>query len=68
MEPPERAAADGAPGSAGGPPGFGYVPGFLGEPDHRELVARLMSLPFHEVRMRGVAARRTVVHFGWDYG
>jgi alkylated DNA repair protein (DNA oxidative demethylase) len=68
MEPLERSAADDTPGSAAGPPGFGYVSGFLGESDHRELVARLASLPFHEVRMRGVAARRTVVHFGWDYG
>jgi alkylated DNA repair dioxygenase AlkB len=68
MAPLERSVADDAPGPAGGPPGFGYVPAFLGDPDHRELEARLASLPFQEVRMRGVAARRTVVHFGWDYG
>lgn len=26
------------------------------------------ALAFREVRMHGVAARRTVVHYGWDYG
>jgi len=50
------------------PAGFRYVPDVLGETEERDLLARLDALPFHEVRMRGVAARRTVVHYGWDYG
>lgn len=50
------------------PPGFRYEPDFVSEAEERELVQRLERLPFHEVRMRGVAAKRTVVHFGWDYG
>jgi DNA oxidative demethylase len=30
-------------------------------------MAELQRLRFHEVRMHGVAARRTVIHFGFDY-
>jgi alkylated DNA repair dioxygenase AlkB len=50
------------------PAGFRYRPDFLDEAEEGTLVRLLEALPFHEVRMRGVAARRTVVHFGWDYG
>lgn len=50
------------------PPGLSYRPDVLSPAEESELVARLEALPFHEVRMHGVAARRTVVHFGWDYG
>jgi alkylated DNA repair protein (DNA oxidative demethylase) len=49
------------------PPGLVYVSGFLSEDDERALVAEIETYPFHEVRMRGQAARRTVIHFGWDY-
>lgn len=51
-----------------GPPGFRYAPDVLTAAEERELIARLEGLSFQAVRMRGVAARRTVVHFGWDYG
>ena len=30
-------------------------------------MANVEALAYHEVRMHGVVARRTVVHFGWDY-
>lgn len=44
-----------------------YRPGFLEEDEERELLAEIATYPFHEVRMRGQVARRTVIHFGWDY-
>jgi DNA oxidative demethylase len=49
------------------PPGLVYVPDFLSGDDEQELLAEIESYPFHEVRMRGQVARRTVIHFGWDY-
>ncbi len=52
----------------GEPAGFRYVPDFVPEAEERELLERLAGLAFREARMRGVAARRTVVHYGWDYG
>ncbi|HEV8676999.1 MAG TPA: alpha-ketoglutarate-dependent dioxygenase AlkB [Methylomirabilota bacterium] len=60
-------AADPADGAAA-PPGFRYIADVLSADEERELVARLDGLAYREVRMRGVAARRTVVHYGWDYG
>ncbi|HEY0156255.1 MAG TPA: alpha-ketoglutarate-dependent dioxygenase AlkB [Thermoanaerobaculia bacterium] len=53
--------------SADAPAGLVYVPGFLGEDEERELLEEIEAYPFHEVRMRGQVARRTVIHFGWDY-
>ncbi|HEX2123527.1 MAG TPA: hypothetical protein VHL59_17990, partial [Thermoanaerobaculia bacterium] len=53
--------------SAEPPAGFLYTPAFLDEPEERALLALVEALPFHEVRMRGQVARRTVLHFGWDY-
>jgi alkylated DNA repair dioxygenase AlkB len=50
------------------PAGFRYEPDVVSVDEERALVARIETLPFHEVRMRGVAAKRTVVHYGWDYG
>jgi alkylated DNA repair dioxygenase AlkB len=49
------------------PPGFTYVPEFLSWTQEAEIVALVETLPFHEVRMHGVVARRTVIHFGFDY-
>jgi alkylated DNA repair dioxygenase AlkB len=48
-------------------PGFRYAPDFLTEDEERGLLANIDRLEFREVRMHGVVARRTVVHFGWDY-
>jgi alkylated DNA repair dioxygenase AlkB len=49
------------------PEGFTYLADFLSAGDERALVAEVERLPFREVRMHGVVARRTVIHFGWDY-
>ena len=49
------------------PEGFHYSPDFLSEDEERGLLAEIEAYPFHEVRMRGQVARRTVIHFGWDY-
>ncbi|HEX8252170.1 MAG TPA: alpha-ketoglutarate-dependent dioxygenase AlkB [Thermoanaerobaculia bacterium] len=53
--------------SAAAPEGLVYVDDFLGEDEERALLAEIEAYPFHEVRMRGQVARRTVIHFGWDY-
>ena len=58
-------AADRAARAA--PEGLTYRAGFITEAEEAELVGEVEQLPFHEVRMHGVAARRTVIHFGWDY-
>jgi alkylated DNA repair dioxygenase AlkB len=47
--------------------GLLYLPDFLSADDERELLEEIETYPFHEVKMRGQVARRTVIHFGWDY-
>lgn len=49
------------------PPGLLYRPAFLSADEERALLEEVETYPFHEVRMRGQVARRTVIHFGWDY-
>jgi DNA oxidative demethylase len=49
------------------PQGLTYVDAFVTAGEERELLAEIEAYPFHEVRMRGQVARRTVIHFGWDY-
>jgi alkylated DNA repair dioxygenase AlkB len=49
------------------PPGFVYISDFVAVDEERELLREIETYPFHEVRMRGQVARRTVIHFGWDY-
>jgi alkylated DNA repair protein (DNA oxidative demethylase) len=49
------------------PEGFLLREAFLEPDDERALVERVRSLEFHEVRMRGVTARRRVVQYGWRY-
>lgn len=41
---------------------------FLSEEEERELLARIESLDFRAVVMRGAVARRTVRGYGWKYG
>jgi DNA oxidative demethylase len=53
---------------AAAPPGFRYVPDFVSADEERALLGELDGLAYREVRMHGVAARRTVIHYGWDYG
>ena len=50
------------------PEGLVYRPEFITAGHERELLGLLERLEFHEVRMRGQVARRTVRHFGFDYG
>jgi DNA oxidative demethylase len=45
--------------------GLLYLPGFLSPDDERDLLAEVESYPFHEVKMRGQIARRTVIHWKW---
>jgi DNA oxidative demethylase len=50
------------------PSGFEYLPDWINQAEEDELLRNIGCLSFHEVRMHGVAAKRHVVHFGWDYG
>lgn len=49
------------------PPGFRYLPGFIGRGEERALVRGVEALAFEPVVMRGVTARRQVAHFGARY-
>jgi alkylated DNA repair dioxygenase AlkB len=49
------------------PEGLYYVPDFLSVQEERALLEEIEAYAFHEVRMRGQVARRTVLHFGFDY-
>ena len=49
------------------PDGLVYAPDFVTEKEERALLAVFDALEFDEVRMRGQAAKRTVVHFGYRY-
>jgi alkylated DNA repair protein (DNA oxidative demethylase) len=49
------------------PPGFLYMPDFVTVAEHDATVAFLETIDYDEVRMHGVAARRTVKHYGVDY-
>lgn len=50
------------------PEGLRYVPDFLSEDEERALVEELSRLPYRQFQMRGMVAKRTVAHYGWDYG
>jgi DNA oxidative demethylase len=49
------------------PEGLSYAADFIGAAEERELLDLLEGLEFREVVMRGYPARRTTVHFGWNY-
>jgi alkylated DNA repair protein (DNA oxidative demethylase) len=49
------------------PEGLVYRPDFLTEDEEQQLLEAIEGLDFREVRMRGEVARRTVLHFGFDY-
>ena len=49
------------------PAGLIYVPDLVTEAEETTLLEELDQLDFHEIRMRGQTARRTVRHFGLDY-
>jgi alkylated DNA repair protein (DNA oxidative demethylase) len=52
----------------GSPEGLLYRPDFVTQDEEKKLVEFVEALDFQEVRMRGQTARRTVRHFGYDYG
>src|SRR4051794_17386909 len=56
-----------APSAPPPPLGWRYVPDFLHLVEQERLVKQIEPLAFTEVRMHGVAARRTTAHFGWRY-
>jgi alkylated DNA repair dioxygenase AlkB len=49
------------------PEGFSYAPRLLSTAEHDALLAHVARIPYAELRMRGVTARRRVAHFGWKY-
>jgi alkylated DNA repair dioxygenase AlkB len=49
------------------PEGLLFEPDFLTVAEDNELIDVIRPLPFGEVRMRGVVAKRRVVHFGLRY-
>jgi alkylated DNA repair dioxygenase AlkB len=49
------------------PDGFRYQDDFVSAREERDLLNTIGALEFHDVRMRGVAARRRVVQYGWKY-
>jgi alkylated DNA repair protein (DNA oxidative demethylase) len=50
------------------PAGLVYHPDFINEEEEYRLVEAIERLEFSEVRMHGIAAKRRVMHFGWNYG
>ena len=50
------------------PSGFWYVPDFIDTAGEAALIAHIERLPFAPFRMRGVDAKREVIHFGARYG
>ena len=62
------ARASHLPAMTEAPEGLRYLPDFLSEEEEHALVDVLTGLDFKEIHMHGVVARRTVAHYGWDYG
>ena len=50
------------------PAGLVYRPDLISEAEERQALAVLEAMEFHPVTMHGRTARRTVRHFGLDYG
>lgn len=49
------------------PAGLLYRKEVLTITEEKRLLAILSTLPFEEVRMHGVVAKRRVIHYGWGY-
>ena len=49
------------------PEGFRLQEEFLDAAEEADLVSRFRAMEFHEVRMRGVVARRRVIQYGYKY-
>jgi DNA oxidative demethylase len=50
------------------PAGLVYQPEFLSGDEEARLLDVMGAMKFHEITMHGQTARRTVRHFGFDYG
>ena len=50
------------------PNGFEYRPNFISPAEERQLLDAIALVPFAQVVMRGVVAKRRTAHFGWTYG
>jgi alkylated DNA repair protein (DNA oxidative demethylase) len=50
------------------PEGLRHLPGFLDPAEALALSREIDRLSYQPVVMRGVTARRSVLHYGWDYG
>jgi DNA oxidative demethylase len=50
------------------PGGLVYQPAFLTGAEERQVLELLEAMEFHTITMHGQTARRTVRHFGLDYG
>jgi alkylated DNA repair protein (DNA oxidative demethylase) len=50
------------------PEGLVYRPELIDPAEEQKVLALLAGIELHEVRMRGQTARRTVRHYGYDYG
>ncbi len=55
------------PRTATPPPGLVYRSEFLTADEETALVREVEAISFREVRMHGVAARRTTAHYGYSY-
>jgi len=49
------------------PDGFRYREDFITAEEELDLLERIRSLDFHQMKMRGVVARRRVIHYGVKY-
>ena len=49
------------------PEGFTHHPGFLAADEEAGVLATIAGLAFHDMKMRGVVARRRVIHYGVNY-
>ena len=49
------------------PEGFRNADEFLSSLEEQELAERFRAMEFREMRMRGVAARRRIIDYGWKY-
>jgi alkylated DNA repair protein (DNA oxidative demethylase) len=50
------------------PDGFEYRDDFISQAEERSMLGVIEPLPFAQVVMRGVVAKRRTAHFGWTYG
>jgi alkylated DNA repair dioxygenase AlkB len=50
------------------PDGFEYRDDFISQDEERSILGVIEPLPFAQVVMRGVVAKRRTAHFGWTYG